>query len=261
MKAIPDANSANQWRLTMLCLIGAAASATFIKLVKSQCEPCAAAEYLAPMPHLELIGVAFYSLLALAIWRYKLNRYTIPVVYFAAGCHVALIYKLVKAHLFCIPCLICGLFVAAAAALLIRSFNRVAWIAAFCGCLTIYGANSINKTIALHKIEERTKIAIHFDKLDLKAKKGLPFYVFKHDTCGVCRQFLADDLPRLRTMYGNRLDIRLVEAPPGVGVPTVVVGGNNPVIHVGRTGWEDISKLIDGRLDDSGQDLASAYSL
>jgi hypothetical protein len=261
MKAIADANSANKWRLTLVCLVFAAASAAFINLAKSQCTPCAAAENLAPIPHLELIGIAFYSLLALAIWRYKLNRYTIPAVYFAAGCHFALIYELVKAQVFCIPCLICGLFVAIAAALLIRSFNRLAWIAAFCGGLTIYGAHSISKTIAIHKMEERTKIAIHFDKLDLKSKKGLPLYVFKRETCGHCREFLDQDLPKLRTMYGNRLIIHLVEAAPTVGVPTIVVGGNNPVIRVGKTGWEDVAKLIDGRLDDSGEDLASAYSL
>jgi len=261
MKAIPDAKSTNKWRLALLCMVGAGASSAFVKLAQNHCAPCAEAMYLAPMPHLEAVGVAFYSLLALALWRFKLNRYTVLAVYFAAGCHLALIYKLVKAQLFCLPCVICGLFAALAAAVLIKNFNRFAWVAVFCGALTMYGAYSIHNKIAQYEVEKRTKIAIHFDTLDLTAKNGLPLYVFKHDGCGHCREFLQDELPKLRVMYGKRINIHLVEAPAGIGVPTVVVGGNNPTMHVGKTDWEEISKLIDGRLDDSGEDLASAYSL
>ena len=62
-------------------------------------------------------------------------------------------------------------------------------------------------------------------------------------------------------MYGSKLNIHLEEAPPGVAVPTLIVGGNNPVVHVGKASLEELFSLIDGRLDNSGRDLASSLSL
>lgn len=261
MQDLQDANSTNKLRLVAACIAGAALSAVFVKFGQGSCRPCNQASFLAPIPHLEILGAAFYALLGLALWRFKLNRYTVMAIYFAVGCHSALVYKLLKAHVYCVPCMVCAGFATAAGLIVIKRFNRFAYLAIFSGMITMYGAHSITTKIAQYDLEKKTKLAIHFENLDLTTKKGLPLYVFKHDSCGHCRDFLKNDLPKLRIMYGSKLNIHLEEAPPGVAVPTLIVGGNNPVVHVGKASLEELFSLIDGRLDNSGRDLASSLSL
>jgi hypothetical protein len=231
-----------------LLVVAAAICAASVKALQSSCGGCEAVSHYQPLPHTSAIGTIYYIVLALALWRFKLNRYTLLGLYFAAGFHLCLLVLMAHLHLLCVPCTLCALCVGGAA---ILTMSTREWQTALA---VLTGATAMNVSSFLydgwqqrHFVAE-TKQAIGYDQLDFKVKDALPIYVFERDGCHLCQVFEDLYVPKLKSTYGKAIVLHVRSAPENISTPTIVVGGANPALWEATPSWRELSAAIDANL-------------
>lgn len=245
-------------RVVIALVMGAALSASLVKVLLSSCEACQAATAYAPFPHASIIGAVYYAGLAAALWRFKFNKYTLLALYVAAGCHAALLMELAGLHLFCIPCVICASCVGIATICAMSQRELIAASAVLVGLMGIDVSSDLTAKWQQHHFKDNTKELIGYDRLPLKQKGALPLFVFERKGCPACQDFNALYLPKLASTYGKKIAVQLSAAPIDISTPTVVLGGSTPAMWNECPTWQQLSTAIDANLH---TDKASAKSI
>ncbi len=247
----------DEWHVKAIVtlLLSAAASAAAYPSMIKWCYQCVkATQYV--LPYADRVGLVFYIALALAFWRFKINKLTLAGLYGAAGVHVALLAKLISLHLFCAPCALCAACVALACLLTMERSTRFVTVAVLGGIATTVVTSFAYQKLEQSTEQKRTREAIKFNQLDLSAAKSLPIYVFEEPSCHTCREFGDLYTPRLLSKYGNKISIVTMPAPGSIYVPTIVIGGSDPTVIIHKPDWFDLTTAIERRIPLSKNDVA-----
>jgi hypothetical protein len=70
-------------------------------------------------------------------------------------------------------------------------------------------------------------------------------HVFADNGCPACRRFMADYLPQLRALYGNKLAIKMHQAIPGMQIPTIIEAWPRPTTIRGLPTFTSLTAMLD----------------
>lgn len=125
---------------------------------------------------------------------------------------------------------------------------RVAAASALAGMLLCIGTFLVYQRVTRTNEDQSTKLAIRFDSLNLSDKDRLPIFVFEDPTCSKCLEFNDLYVPRLKMKYASKIDIHIERAPAAISVPTVVLGGDSPVLMIHKPDWFDLTSAVEKRI-------------
>jgi hypothetical protein len=126
--------------------------------------------------------------------------------------------------------------------------ERLSAIAVVLGLCGVSVASSVYYKWQVRQANEITKTAIGYDRLPLKSEGSLPIFVFERANCHVCREFDELYVPMLTSKYGKTISLHISPAPTNIVTPTVVVGGDKPMLWNYRPSWDDLTATIESRL-------------
>lgn len=232
--------------VALVFLVLALCSALLLALPGLQCNECALAEAIQPLPGLKWCGIFAYSFLLIGSLCFGWNRWACAALLTLFGAHVFLASYLIYSQVFCQPCNICAVSIAIAAGTAIfskRVGTKDAIVIATTSALVFAGTAALAWKIERIKLEVDVKQLVDFPHLTRFPGSRLTLYAFTVDNCKNCLDFKQIDLSAVRNQFGDNVSICIKQAPPTLRrVPVIVLAGREKVLIIGR--FRKTEKLI-----------------
>lgn len=256
LKKFPIFNSPRG--IIVLSMLGVAIiSAISLSFIKDLCGGCASSAKMAPIPGLNIVGAIYYGLTMAGLVWFGLRKWTVAPLFFAAGVHSVLLYWLFKNEAFCANCFTCAVCVFLAAVTARKGQTaRFAGLSVVAGLATCLITFSSLQTIFLTLERQDAERLIGFAMWPKQTRGPLKVTIFAKDTCDRCKEFKRTQFVRMKETFGKQLEFEIRTPPGKIRLPSIVIGGEQPKLFVGKPTWKDLSAAINVGLSEVTDDTS-----
>lgn len=243
--------SSSRGKIILLLLTVALISAISVSFLTDLCGGCASSAKMAPIPGLNIIGAIYYGLTVASLLRFGLRKWTIAPLFFAVGVHSVLVHLLFRNEVFCANCFTCAACVLLAALTAMKGQSlRFAGVSAIAGLATCFVTFTTAQKVFLTLERSDAEKLIGFANWPRQSRGPLRVTIFAKDSCPKCQEFKRTDLPHLRKVFGEKLEIDIRTPPGKIRLPSIVLAGEKPTLLIGKPKWNELSAAIKGHLED-----------
>lgn len=183
------------------------------------------------------------------------RKWTVAPIFFAAGVHSVLLYSLFKNEAFCANCFACAVCIFLAAIVAFKGQSaRFIGLSVVAGLATCVITFSSLQTVFLALERQDAEKLIGFATWPKQTRGPLKVTIFAKDTCGRCKEFKRTQLVDMQREFGKQLDLEIKKPPGKIRLPSIVIGGEQPKLFVGKPTWNDLSAAIRVGLSDLADD-------
>lgn len=225
-----ESDGRKRWRLLMGLVLGALLGSLWAALAGAGCGSCEGVQALFGGKALALLGVAFYSALALVGLLSGPCLFVFTGLQIAAGIHGALFAVMFHRGMFCAPCLVTGALAVAALGVSLRIEPGNAYRASFVLPGAAFALQSwmifAGGGIPSPEAGTAARQAAEREVSGSPAPAGqVRMVAFTRPDCAYCRELEEIVIPELRAEFQGRISIerRSAEGIPGLPTPTIIL--------------------------------------
>lgn len=220
------------WRLLLGLILGALLGSIWAAVAGAGCGSCDGLHALLGGKTLALLGIGFYSALALVALFFGPNLLIFTGIQIAAGVHGALLALMFHRGMFCAPCLLTGAAAVAALGVSIRLETANAFRTSF----VLPGAAFALQTWMIfagaigpdHEARVAAQEVVQAELAASPVPAGqVRMMAFTRPDCAYCQELEDVVIPAIREAFRDRISIesRSAEGIPGLPTPTIILTG------------------------------------
>lgn len=232
-------------RFVIICAAVIALTVSLVTaLYPNVCSTCLVASILVRSVSFSWLGLFFYGALIVAASITRFGRFVRPMLCFAAGTHAVLLLMLYQGGWVCWLCIAAGISIGFA--FLFTLFkHRTEWIEMIlCVAIGVVTSKVIISAGGLydrHLRKQAVELVAKDAMIKFTATPNTAYMiVYLRPGCHFCELFVNEDIPKIRTEFGNQVVISFREPLENLPSPAVVVLPGVPMVFTGRPNFKEL---------------------